>query len=588
MNKKKWYVFDFETRGEDFYKRKGYTEIYLWDACEMGKDYKHTHGFDGKSFIDFLQEKEANGYFHNLAFDMEFLLYMLDEAGFTSVTDIEDMKPKTYYINRQGMQIYRLTICFREKITKKGNKKSKKRILVNIFDSLKLLPFKVKEIGKAYGLGIEKQFDKDYYDVEKDENYVITEKDIKGCEADTEIVARALDKIQENGVHKQTLASSAFGTFKEMLKDNGLNFKELCPPLQFDVDNYLRNGYFGGYCYYNKKYKEKELKNVYIYDVNSLYAYSYTNTLLPVGVPVYFVGEYQIDKEYPLYVQRFRANFSLKENSVPTIQKNKTSIRTNTPEYLESSEDMLLDLTLTNIDLELFKQNYNIYDIEYLDGYKFRARDDLFTDFTKKYIEQKMIAGQIGNKVLRQTAKNNLNMCYGKPATSLIAEKYKVIKDENGLLKQKLVGQEIVDGIYLPLSMFITAYARQYVINAIRDNIDSFIYCDTDSMHLTKPAKNIKIDYDDTGNLGEWKIEHKCVRYKFLQPKRYIYLEKDKKVVKCSGMTEDSQSEFIAHNTFDEMVEQFKNGYEFINLKKKNVKGGCILCKVDTKLKERK
>lgn len=585
--KHKWYVFDFETRGEKFFNENGYTEIYLWDACEMGS-YKHTHGLTGESFIDFLIKNKANGYFHNLAFDFEFILYMLDKRGFSCVSDVTQLKPKTYYINRQGMQLYRVSICFNENIkVSKNGKTRKEKYITTLYDSLKLLPFKVKEIGKAYGLGLEKQFDSEYYDIEKGKDYEVTDIDIKGCELDTEIVARALDKIQENGVHKMTLASNAFGTLKAMLSERGIVFKNLCPPLSYDVDNFLRCGYFGGFCYYNKEYQNKELKNVIVYDVNSLYPYSYTNTLLPVGRPMYYIGEFHSNGTYELYVQRLRANFKLKPNHIPTIQKNKTSISTKTPEYLEDSNDLMLELTLTNIDLELFKLNYDIIDIEYIDGYMFMGRNDIFTEFTERFIKEKKEAGIEGNAVKRQTAKNNLNMCYGKPATNLIAEKYTTEKDDEGVIRQVKVGEEITEGIYLPLSMFITAYARDYVIRAILDNIENFIYCDTDSMHLTQPAKNIKIDIDNTGNLGEWKIEHECTRYKFIQPKRYIYEEKQKKVIKCAGMTETAQQEFIEHNSFEEMLEKFKNGYEFMNLKKRNVKGGCILLNVKTELKER-
>lgn len=66
----------------------------------------------------------------------------------------------------------------------------------------------------------------------------------------------------------------------------------------------------------------------------------------------FFKGKYDEDKDYPLYVQMLEAQFELKENHLPTLQS-KTSIYGNL-EYLEDSDDDIITLCLTNIDLDLF------------------------------------------------------------------------------------------------------------------------------------------------------------------------------------------------------------------------------------------
>lgn len=85
---------------------------------------------------------------------------------------------------------------------------------------------------------------------------------------------------------------------------------------------------------------------------------------LPYGTPIYFEGEYKKDPLYNLYVQTISTIFKLKPGKIPSIQiKNNLSFEPT--EYLESSNGDLVTLTLTNIDLELFKENYDITYIKY-------------------------------------------------------------------------------------------------------------------------------------------------------------------------------------------------------------------------------
>lgn len=85
---------------------------------------------------------------------------------------------------------------------------------------------------------------------------------------------------------------------------------------------------------------------------------------LPYGNPIYFEGEYKEDPLYNLYVQTISTIFKLKPGKIPSIQiKNNLSFEPT--EYLESSNGDLVTLTLTNIDLELFKENYDIKHIKY-------------------------------------------------------------------------------------------------------------------------------------------------------------------------------------------------------------------------------
>ena len=156
-------------------------------------------------------------------------------------------------------------------------------------------------------------------------------------------------------------------------------------------------------------------------------------------------------------------SFELKENKLPTIQiKNNIGFKGN--EYLESSRNELVCLVLTNIDLKLFLEQYNVYELEYVCGWKFKGMNGIFSDYIDKWITRKNNATILGNKGQRTLAKLMLNSLYGKFATSLeVQSKIPFLEDDN-IIHYSLSEKEEKNGIYLPIACFITAYAREKTI----------------------------------------------------------------------------------------------------------------------------
>ena len=168
---------------------------------------------------------------------------------------------------------------------------------------------------------------------------------------------------------KMTRASSSLADYKEIISKQ--KFYHYFPQLDFDIDSDLRKSYKGGFTYLNPIYKEKDVGQGEVLDVNSLYPSVMYNELLPFGEPVFFEGKYNDDKIYPLYIQMLTCSFEIKENMIPTIQlKNNIGFKSN--EYLENSNNEIVCLVLTNIDLELFLKHYNVYDLNYECGWKFK------------------------------------------------------------------------------------------------------------------------------------------------------------------------------------------------------------------------
>lgn len=70
---------------------------------------------------------------------------------------------------------------------------------------------------------------------------------------------------------------------------------------------------------------------------------------------------------------------------------------------------LIVALTLTNIDLKLFLEQYDVSDLTYESGWKFKAIQGLFTKYIDKWIAEKNEGTITGNKGQRTRAKLMLN-----------------------------------------------------------------------------------------------------------------------------------------------------------------------------------
>lgn len=146
---------------------------------------------------------------------------------------------------------------------------------------------------------------------------------------------------------------------------------------------------------------------------------------LPIGEPIYFEGKYEPDDVYDLYIQRISCSFKIKPNKIPTIQIKHTRDYIEN-EYLTSSKTISTDgtfneivtLTLTNVDLDLFLEQYEVDELKYEDGWKFKSIRGLFDNYIDKWIQVKDEGTKEGNKAKRTRAKLMLNSLYGKFSTS--------------------------------------------------------------------------------------------------------------------------------------------------------------------------
>ena len=557
------------------------TWVWAWATCEIGNEKNLTIGNNIDDFIEYCKnEKNSIFYFHNLKFDGEFIIYWALKNGFTHAEKKEDIKENTFttLISDMG-QFYQITLYF--------EKKNKKVHKVTFIDSLKIIPFSVDQIAKSFNLEISKL--KIDYKKPRPKGWELTKEEREYITNDVLIVAKALNTIFSEDLTKMTEGSNALNDFKNILTKS--KFNHYFPSLDYEVDKDLRKAYKGGFTYLNPIYKEKDIYNGEVLDVNSLYPSVMYEKLLPFGEPIYFNGKYKEDKVYSLYIQMISCSFKLKKNKIPTIQikNNKAFFRAN--EYLESSENEIVVLTLTNVDLELFFEHYEVYDLEYLCGWKFKGITGIFTKYIDKWIGRKNKATIEGNKGQRTLAKLMLNSLYGKFATSLDVQSKIPSLGDDDIIHYHLSEKETKEGIYLPIGAFITAYAREKTIRtsqAIKDyslnkyGKDLYCYSDTDSIHTLLPIEELKLFCDiDPVRLGAWKHEGHFTKAKFVRQKCYLEEIDGNVNITCAGLPKNCYSQVE--------WDKFKEGFTASGkLTFKHVKGGVILVETDFTIKEEK
>lgn len=553
------------------------TRVWAWALCEIENPENVDIGNDIATFFERIK-KEANPYiyFHNLKFDGEFILYYLMKNGYEYV-ESKEKRDKTFstLISDMGL-FYSIEVYFEV-----NNKKIKK---VTFIDSLKIINQSVESMPKTFKIE-DKKLSIDY-NLPREEGHILTKEEEDYIKNDVVIVAKALSYLFNMGLTKMTAGSNALSEYKQITRLN--RFRNLYKPLNYEIDKDIRRSYRGGFTYLNPIYKNKEVGEGEVLDVNSLYPSVMYEKILPFGEPFFYVGKYVEDKVYPLYIQRITCSFKIKEGKIPTIQIKHSRFVDN--EYLTDSGEEPVALTLTSIDLELFLEQYDVWDLEYESGWKFKGMRGLFTEYIDKWIKVKNDATISGNKGMRQVAKIMLNSLYGKFATSLDVQS-KIPYLENDIVKYKLGEKGTKDGVYLPMGAFITAYARDKTIRtsqAIKDysikkyGIDMYCYSDTDSIHTILPIEELVqfCEIDDV-ELGKWAHESHFTRAKFIRQKTYLEEIDGEINITCAG---------LPARCYDQVTwENFKEGLKVDGkLTFHHVRGGVILKETEFTLKEDK
>ena len=532
----------------DFETTVNPSDVRVWAGCAVDIEaLEVVHiGNDLDGFMEFLSDKSVTCYFHNLKFDGEFILHWLLTHGFKYNPGTDEdgkrvaMKDKEFsaLITDDGL-FYSIEVMFRRVNQKKVCK-------TTFYDSLKKLPFKVAVIAKAFELQQSKgSID---YKADRPRGYEMTPEEKEYIITDCQIVAEALKIQLAQGLTKMTNASDALNGYKVII---GNRFEKWFPVLPVELDLDIRRAYKGGFVYLNPKHRNARGLQGITLDVNSLYPSVMYYSLLPYGYPMYFEGKPEPDEKYPLYIVHLKTRFELKPGHLPTVQlkNNRRYVET---EYLTTSrvkvgrdwEDEPVEMWLTKVDYELMVDHYELEDLEFINGFKFKGAVGMFKD----YIDHWMHIKETTTGALRQLAKLMLNSLYGKFATNPKARKKIPYLADDNVVRYKYGEYEEREPVYTAMGAFITAYAREKTIRSGQAVFDRFIYADTDSLHLIgqEPPEGLEIH---PTHLGAWKNEGAFSDSKFLRAKTYMETVDGKTKVTCAGMP-DNVKEKVTYDNF--------------------------------------
>lgn len=564
---------------EDVLQRKAYTADFettvdlddcrVWAAatCEIGNPDNIERGNSLEWFMQWCEKHaQCNVYFHNLAFDGAFIMDWLERNGWEWKEERNDCKEGNYRtVISDANQVYCIELFFTKTFT------------VRIMDSLKIVPLSIAAMAKAYDLPILKgSID---YAAPREVGHELTEEEIAYLDNDVRIAAMVMERFLEQGLNKMTAGSNALSYYKGMYGGEK-GFRKWFPKLDVEEDAFIRKAYRGGFTYVDPRFQNKNMGDGIVFDVNSLYPSvmrGCDGERMPYGKPVWFNGKPKPTEQYNLWVAQITCSFRVREKHIPCIQL-KGNYRFNQREYLTKS-DGDVTFTVSSVDWELITKQYHIYNLRWHGGYVFKSANYLFKGYVDKWVEEKNQGTIEGNKGKRQIAKLMLNSLYGKFATrtTVYSRRPMIVND---VLRYVDLEPTERDPVYLPVGVFVTAYARRKTITAAQSCYDRFIYADTDSIHLVGTEIPDCIEVDDV-KLGAWKHESTFWQGKFLRAKCYIEYEvgRDTPTVHVAGMP------VAVHKHVNMENFNFGSVYEG-KLYTKRVNGGIVLVEGNMEIRE--
>ena len=587
--KSRYFACDFETT---VFKGQTYTEVWASASVELyTEDVNIFHSI--KEQFDYFKSLNCNicCYYHNLKFDGSFWLsFLLVDLGLQqayiqgdkeNINSISFLRTKdmpnnsfSYSISNMG-QWYTITIKINNKI-------------IEIRDSLKLLPFSIKAIGKSFKTKHQKT--EMEYEGFRYAGCEITDKEKDYIANDVLVLKEGLEIMFNDGHNRLTIGACCLSEFKKTVGD--YEWQNYFPDIyEIELDKsiygsstageYVNKSYRGGWCYVVKNKAKKIYRNGTTADVNSLYPSmmsSESGNYYPIGKPHFWKGDYipeeaKINNRY--FFVRLKTRFYIKDGMLPFIQEKRTLLYKGNESLTTSDiynpkdgkyypyfkdfdgtiKPAIVELTLTMTDYYLIKEHYHLLETEILDGCWFYSEIGLFDEYIEKYKKIKMES----EGALRTEAKLFLNNLYGKMASSKNSSfKVAYVKEDKSLGFFTVLQFEKKAG-YIPVGSAITSYARNFTIrtaqmNYYGENERGFIYADTDSIHCDLQPEELKGVKVHPSNFCCWKLESQWDIAYFSRQKTYIEhithedckpIENPYYCIKCAGMPDKCKDLFL-------------------------------------------
>jgi DNA polymerase type B, organellar and viral len=332
-----------------------------------------------------------------------------------------------------------------------------------------------------------------------------------------------------------------------------------------NIEKDIRQSYTGGavdvYIPHNRirSFFSRFLTKLFVYDVNSLYPFIMSNTFMPIGKPIAFIGNIR-KVEHDAFGFFYCKITSPKYLEHPLLQRRiKTSEGIRTIAGLGNWEGWVYSAEMDNA----IKYGYTF---EIIKGYQFN-KGNIFKDYIEKMYELRLEYPK--GHPMNLIAKLLMNSLYGKfgmkPESTVIEifdtaneNELELFKDMLDIYGNSLVDYINIDNFYITLrnnvsnyqyneqedmyhgidvniaiASAITGGARMWMSILKNNPLFKLFYSDTDSAVVDRPLPDELV-----GNkLGQFKLEHVVTKAIFLAPKVYgLVTESGEEIIKIKGI----------------------------------------------------
>lgn len=482
-------------------------------------------------------------------------------------------------------------------------------------DSLILSGMSLETLGKNLLKPIPKLKGYLDYDVVRSRYTELTEDEYRYCENDIQIILQYIREQIDIYGHVRHIPMTNTGRVRDLIKRKCLvsnSFKKKMQSLTMDIELYeiCKRAFMGGFVHSSHIHTFKTLKKVGSYDLTSAYPFAMVCERFPSSQPkleddIEVIREY-IKNKYKGCV--FECTYTGLKNKIgyeSYISKSKcyNMKNDNTINGRVYSADELT-ITITDIDYKIIKEVYSYesmsigicytYDMQYLPKELILAILDLY----EKKTTLKDVEGQ---EVEYMLSKGMINSVYGMEVTDIIRDMIEY-DDCDGWTKEKPSYNEMSKQLekynnhekrtsYYIHGIYVTAYTRRTVWNAILNLGSDYIYSDTDSCKFLNYEEhqsyfenynkivlkkieeiskfyNIPIEKFKPKNkkgvekiIGIWDFEGVYNTFKTLGAKRYLVEQDGDFKLTCAGLGKKQGMQYIydSCNGDSEKIFQFFN-----------------------------
>lgn len=616
-----FYACDFETTtiNTNFYKETGESKVWLAYAKRFDPN---NNKFEKDEILtisieDFFDEfwkrrKSATLFFHNLEWDGEFIKWYLVRNGYEYYYEPPKRKTKKgFCIFEDGKTIYHINI-FKPVRYAKGIK----LVQLYIKCSLKLLTLSIEKLAQAFNLPCKQSIN---YHVEPFNSLdQVPQNLIDYIQTDVNIMIPPLIQYNQvftlkrgnrvlEGLSKLTIGGTSLSLFKTFIFDK-YDFNESFT-LPYEQVCELQNWYSGGLTTYPKHYQYKITEEVdgRVYDVNSMYPSVMVDHAYPIGEPYY--GETPPSDEYNIkMVKIFIKKAEIKDYKYPPLMRPWKSISIKYPpktRFVYKTENAIAYYFQDELDsLQRF------YDIEYtVEKTIWFKSTYYFKDYIVKHYEMRKKYKELKDP-RQQMFKLLLNNAYGKfgekPDKTTVVYSDKQV-EKGDLILQIKNNNLIVDtvrndnsclehlnsyicyyeipkakSVNVAIAASVTKNARMKLYDAIFNNLDNFLYCDTDSLFIKGEPKGIEID---PNKLGAWDLEATFDAFELGGAKLYNLHLKNAIIKRAhAGINARWAKDNLKKGDIITINKQLPEGSD---ISKKKVKGGLVIIESNYTIKER-